>query len=57
MDKATFKCSKCGRDFGIEETGYIGPVDREDTSCHPAQVFEEVCCECEGSNAYDKGKK
>jgi len=51
--EAEFECSKCGRNFRIEEAGYIGPKDREDNSCHGAQEFEHVCENCEGSNAYD----
>ena len=47
-----YRCDKCGREFGIEEAGYIGPRDREDDSCHPGQDFEYVCETCEGSNAH-----
>jgi len=51
-EPAKFRCTKCEREFTIEEAGYIGPRDRGDESCSPTQDFEYVCETCEGSNAY-----
>jgi len=47
-EKLIDDCSRCGREIeSMEEVGYLGPVDRDDDSCHPFMKFETVCVECE----------
>jgi len=45
VDDFKYTCDRCGKRF--LEGGYIGPVNRSDTSCNPFQDFEYICGDCE----------
>lgn len=48
-DGSGSRCDKCGAWVQMQDVGYMGPVDRSDTSCSPFTPFETVCAKCEGS--------
>ena len=49
-----YVCDKCGEHCGIFALGYLGPKDREDTSCNPLVKFECLCCMCDEKRADPK---
>ncbi|MCP4570560.1 MAG: hypothetical protein GY841_23495 [FCB group bacterium] len=44
-----YRCGKCGKVFNVasDPHSYLGPVDREDTTCNPFIEFESICGDCE----------
>ena len=47
-----YKCDKCNKDLNMIDIGYLGPEDRNDTSCHPFMKFICICNECETNKKY-----
>ncbi len=51
-----YMCERCGVWFVLanDPDNYLGPVDREDTTCNPFIAFESICGACErGKNESD----
>ena len=41
-----YKCDICGKDFNLEQGGYLGPNDPESEKVHLFNEFEKVCGGC-----------
>jgi hypothetical protein len=49
-----YECDACKEWFNVWEMAYIGPKDRNDTSCNPFTEWSNLCLDCEEERSEER---